>query len=103
MFILHRDSEVSYLRDEEELILASFTRRLIEIATVSGACGTGCSPTAALNAMRLPAIASTVTDLSSTRTLRPMLFSTIISGSRTGGFSFAIRTREPFSRDSSIS
>ena len=57
MFILHRDLEVSYLRDEEELILASFTRRLIEIATVSGACGTGCSPTAALNAMRLPAIA----------------------------------------------
>ena len=38
-------------------ILASFTRRLIEIATVSGAHETASSPIAALNAMRLPAIA----------------------------------------------
>jgi len=38
-------------------ILASFTRRLIEIATVTGARGTSSSPTTALNAMRLPAIA----------------------------------------------
>jgi DNA-binding CsgD family transcriptional regulator len=53
---LDATSEVSHLRAEEELILASFTRRLIEIAAVSGAL-TGSSPTAALNAMHLPAIA----------------------------------------------
>lgn len=45
------------LRAEEELIVASFTRRLVEIAAVSGARGSGSSPTAALNAIRLPAIA----------------------------------------------
>ena len=50
-------SEVSHLRAEEERILANFTRRLIEIASVAGAPGSGPSPTAALNAMRLPAIA----------------------------------------------
>jgi len=50
-------SEVSDLRAEEERILASFTRRLIEIAAIAGARGSGTSPTAALNAMRLPAIA----------------------------------------------
>ena len=50
-------SEVGSLRAEEERILASFTRRLIEIASVAGAPGSGPSPTAALNAMRLPAIA----------------------------------------------
>ena len=42
---------------EEERILAAFTGRLIEIAAVSGARASGTSPTAALNAMRLPAIA----------------------------------------------
>jgi hypothetical protein len=57
MTILAMNSEISDLRAEEECILASFTRRLIEIAAVSGALGTGSSPTAALNAMRLPAIA----------------------------------------------
>ena len=51
------NSEFGDLRAEEERILASFTRRLLEIASVSGARGTGSSPTAALNAMRLPAIA----------------------------------------------
>ena len=51
------DSDVCHLRAEEERILASFTRRLIEIAAVSGERGSGTSPTAALNAMRLPAIA----------------------------------------------
>jgi len=51
------NSEVGHLRAEEERILASFTRRLIEIASVAGAQGSGTSPTAALNAMRLPAIA----------------------------------------------
>ena len=57
MTILDMDSEVCNLRAEEERILASFTRRLIEIASVAGASGSGTSPTAALNAMRLPAIA----------------------------------------------
>src|SRR3984893_7109812 len=51
------NSEVCNLRAEEERILASFTRRLIEIAAVAGTRGSGTSPTAALNAMRLPAIA----------------------------------------------
>jgi DNA-binding CsgD family transcriptional regulator len=49
--------EVCNLRAEEERILASCTRRLIEIAAVAGARGPGTSPTAALNAMYLPAIA----------------------------------------------
>ncbi|MGA7657088.1 MAG: hypothetical protein WCA96_09955, partial [Methylocella sp.] len=57
MTILDMNSEVSHLRAEEERILASFTRRLIEIASVAGAPGSGTSPTAALNAMRLPAMA----------------------------------------------
>src|SRR2546421_449763 len=51
------NSEVCNLRVEEERILASFTRRLIEIAGVAGTRGSGTSPAAALNAMRLPAIA----------------------------------------------
>ncbi|MGH6844008.1 MAG: hypothetical protein ACRECU_04660, partial [Methylocella sp.] len=50
------NSEVGSLRAEEERILASFTRRLIEIAAVAGARGSAPSPNAALNAMRLPAI-----------------------------------------------
>ena len=37
MAILDMNSEVSHLRAEEERILASFTRRLIEIASVAGA------------------------------------------------------------------
>jgi DNA-binding CsgD family transcriptional regulator len=57
MTILETDSEVGNLRAEEERILASFTQRLIEIAAVSGAHETASSPIAALNAMRLPAIA----------------------------------------------
>ena len=51
------NSEVCNLRVEEERILASFTRRLIAAAAVAGAQGSAPSPTAALNAMRLPAIA----------------------------------------------
>ena len=51
------NSEVGNLGAEEERILSSFTRRLIEIAAVAGTRGSGTSPTAALNAMRLPAIA----------------------------------------------
>ncbi len=51
------NSEACQLHAGEERILASFTRRLIEIAAVVGGRGSGTSPTAALNAMRLPAIA----------------------------------------------
>ena len=50
-------SEVCQLHAREERILVSFTGRLIEIASVAGAPGSGTSLTAALNAMRLPAIA----------------------------------------------
>ena len=50
------NSAVCQLGAEEERILASFTQRLIEIAAVSGARGTGTSATDALNAMCLPAI-----------------------------------------------
>ena len=57
MTVLDENLEVSYLHAEEERILASFTRRLMEIAAVSGTRGATASPTAALNAMRLPAIA----------------------------------------------
>jgi DNA-binding CsgD family transcriptional regulator len=51
------NSEADNLGAEEERILASFTRRLIEMAAVAGARGSSTSPAAALNAMRLPAIA----------------------------------------------
>ena len=51
------NSEVCNLRAEEERILASFTRRLIEIAAVAGGHGPAPAPTATLEAMRLPAIA----------------------------------------------
>ncbi len=51
------NSEVCNLRAEEEPSLASFTGRLIEIATAAEARGSGTSPAATLNAMRLPAIA----------------------------------------------
>jgi DNA-binding CsgD family transcriptional regulator len=51
------NSEACDLPTEEERLLASFTQRLIEIAAVSGARGAAASPTATLNAMRLPAIA----------------------------------------------
>ncbi len=57
MTFLDMNSATSDLRAEEDLILSHFTRRLIEIAAVSGVPGTGASPTAALNALRLPAIA----------------------------------------------
>ena len=57
MTVLDMNSEICDLRAEEQRILASFTQRLIEIAAVSGAHETTSSPIAALNAMRLPAIA----------------------------------------------
>ena len=50
------NSEVCNLGAGEERILASFTRRLIEIAAVAGL-GSEPTPTATLEAMRLPAIA----------------------------------------------
>jgi DNA-binding CsgD family transcriptional regulator len=55
MTILAMSSDICQLRAEEERLLGSFTHRLIEIAT--GQRGSGTSPIAALNAMRLPAIA----------------------------------------------
>jgi DNA-binding CsgD family transcriptional regulator len=51
------DSEIYKLRAKEERALASFTRSIIELAAAAGAHGSGTSPTAALNAMRRPAIA----------------------------------------------
>jgi DNA-binding CsgD family transcriptional regulator len=49
--------EVHSLRAEDERILASFTRCLLEIAAVAEARGSATSPIAALNAMARPAIA----------------------------------------------
>ena len=57
MTILDVCLDVGRLRAEEERILASFTGRMIEIAAGAGGRGSSTSPTAALNAMRLPAIA----------------------------------------------
>ena len=57
MNFLDMTSEASKLGTEEERILAPFTQRLIEIASVSGARGSAISLTATLNALRLPAIA----------------------------------------------
>jgi DNA-binding CsgD family transcriptional regulator len=57
MIMLGMNSDVCQLRAEEERIFATFTRRLIELAIVAGARGTGTFATDALNAMRLPAIA----------------------------------------------
>jgi DNA-binding CsgD family transcriptional regulator len=51
------NSEICNLRAEEERILASFTRRLIEVAAAAGSRGSDASPTTALNVMRLPAVA----------------------------------------------
>jgi len=57
MNFLDMNSEVGNLRAEEERILASFTRRLIEIAAVAGGQGWAPAATAVLDAVRLPAIA----------------------------------------------
>ena len=67
MTILETNMGACGLQAEEERILASFTRRLIEIATVSGAHETASSPIAALNAKcGCPRSQSTSTDLSPT-------------------------------------
>jgi DNA-binding CsgD family transcriptional regulator len=50
------NSEICNLRAEEERILASFTRRLIEIAAAVEPGAAGRPPAAALNMLRLPAI-----------------------------------------------
>lgn len=50
-------SDLSPFREEEECILGSFTRRMIEIVAIAGTRGTGTSATNALNTMRVPAIA----------------------------------------------
>lgn len=57
MNFFEMNSEICNLRAEEERILASFTRRLIEVAAAVDAHGSDTSPTGALNAMRLPAVA----------------------------------------------
>ena len=51
------NSEICCLRYEEERVLASFTRRLIEIAATAGARGQAKCPITALNEMCLPAVA----------------------------------------------
>jgi len=51
------DSKDCKLWYEEERVLASFTRRLIELAAVTNGRGLGGTLAAALNAMSLPAIA----------------------------------------------
>jgi DNA-binding CsgD family transcriptional regulator len=57
MLNMNTDLCESRFEFEEEQNLTSFTRRLVEIAAVSGARGTAASLTATLNAMRLPAVA----------------------------------------------
>jgi DNA-binding CsgD family transcriptional regulator len=52
----HLGAKLDQLCSEEEYILASSARRLIDIAVVAGARGMGPSPAAALNAMQLPAV-----------------------------------------------
>jgi hypothetical protein len=53
----HRAIKMNFFDVNSEPGDPSFTRRLIEIAAVAGARGSDTSPAAALNAMRLPAIA----------------------------------------------
>jgi DNA-binding CsgD family transcriptional regulator len=56
MNFLETTSEVCSLRAEEERILASFTRRLIEISAATSGRASGTPATAALNMMRVPAV-----------------------------------------------
>ena len=56
MNFLDTSSEISGLRAEEERILASFTRRLIEISSATGGRISETPPTTALNVVRVPAI-----------------------------------------------
>jgi len=56
MNFLDTSSEVCGLRAEEERILASFTRRLIEISATANGRTSATPPTAALNFVRVPAV-----------------------------------------------
>jgi DNA-binding CsgD family transcriptional regulator len=56
MNFLDTSPEICSLRAEEERILASFTRRLIEISATANGRASGTPPTAALNVVRVPAI-----------------------------------------------
>jgi len=56
MNFLDTSSEVCGLRAEEERILASFTRRLIEISATANGRTSATAPTAALNFVRVPAV-----------------------------------------------
>ena len=102
MTVLDMNSEICDLRAEEERILASFTRSLIEIASVAGAPGSGTSPTAALNAMRLPAIALDQHGLVADANAAAEAVSTRTSILRIDGFSFAILTPGRSSKTPSI-
>jgi DNA-binding CsgD family transcriptional regulator len=56
MNLFDTSAKICGLRAEEERILASFTRRLIEISAATSGRGAGTQPTAALNMMRVPSI-----------------------------------------------
>jgi DNA-binding CsgD family transcriptional regulator len=56
MNFLDTSSEICGLRAEEERILASFTRRLIEISATANGRTSATPPTAALNFVRVPAV-----------------------------------------------
>jgi DNA-binding CsgD family transcriptional regulator len=56
MNFLDTNSEIGGLHAEEERILASFTRRLIEISSATSGRAPETPPTAALNVVRAPAI-----------------------------------------------
>ena len=64
MTILEVNSDVCQLRAEEERILASFTGRLIEIASVAGAQGSGTPRPLRLMRCGCPRSQSISTDLS---------------------------------------
>ena len=56
MNFLDTTAKICGLRAEEERILASFTRRLIEISAATSERGAATRPTTALNMMRVPSI-----------------------------------------------
>ncbi|HMF06605.1 MAG TPA: hypothetical protein VKE72_06300 [Methylocella sp.] len=56
MNFLDTSTEIGGLREEEERILASFTRRLIEISAATSGRAPETPPTTALNVVRVPAI-----------------------------------------------
>ena len=56
MSFLDTSPEIGGLRAEEEYILASFTRHLIEISSATSGRASATPPTTALNVVRVPAI-----------------------------------------------